>query len=129
MVVGACQSFQFFRQIACFHGNNRTLSKFEYWTFHLLIRVILNCAPTHSHLLPSTPTLSYPLQSTPTLSHPIPPTFIHSHPLPTTLDYSQYYYPYNCVLYCVLLLAYVLKLMNFTYCALFCLKCINNLYF
>ena len=57
-----------------------------------IIWVIRNRAPTHSHSLPSTPT--HP--------HPLPPTPIHSHPLPTILDYAQYYYPYNCVLYCAL---------------------------
>ena len=31
MVVGACQNFQFFRQITWFLGNDRALSKFRYW--------------------------------------------------------------------------------------------------
>ena len=39
-VVGARQSFQFFRQITCFLGNTRTLSKFKYWIFHHLISII-----------------------------------------------------------------------------------------
>ena len=39
-VFGARQSFQFFRQITCFLGNTRTLSKFKYWIFHHLISII-----------------------------------------------------------------------------------------
>ena len=35
MVNGARQSFQLFRQIAWFLGNNRGLSKFSYWIFAL----------------------------------------------------------------------------------------------
>ena len=34
MVVGARQSFQFFRQVIWFLENNRTLSKFKYWILH-----------------------------------------------------------------------------------------------
>ena len=34
MVVGARQSFQFFRQVIWFLGNYRTLSKFKYWILH-----------------------------------------------------------------------------------------------
>ena len=42
MVVGASQSFQFFKQIACFFffGKNRALSKFRYRILHYLINVI-----------------------------------------------------------------------------------------
>ena len=39
MVVAACQSFQFFRQIAWFLRNIRTLSKFVYWILHNLISI------------------------------------------------------------------------------------------
>ena len=39
MVVAARQSFQFFRQIAWFLGNIRTLSKFRYWILHNLISI------------------------------------------------------------------------------------------
>ena len=37
MVVGARQSFELFRQIAWFLGNNRTLSKFKYQILYNLI--------------------------------------------------------------------------------------------
>ena len=40
MVVGARQSFKFFRQIAWFLGNNRTLSKFRYPILRNLISII-----------------------------------------------------------------------------------------
>ena len=40
MVVGARQSFQFFKRIGWFLGNNRTLSKFRYRILHYLIRLI-----------------------------------------------------------------------------------------
>ena len=39
-VVGAHQSFQFFRQITWFLGNTRALSKFKYWILHHLISII-----------------------------------------------------------------------------------------
>ena len=39
MVVGARQSFQFFRQITWFLGNNRALSKFRYQILHNLISI------------------------------------------------------------------------------------------
>ena len=39
-VVGARQSFQFFRQITWFLGNTRALSKFKYWILHQLISII-----------------------------------------------------------------------------------------
>ena len=39
MVVGARQSFQFFRQIAWFLGNNRALSKFMYRNLYNLISI------------------------------------------------------------------------------------------
>ena len=39
VVVGACQSFQFFREIAWFLGNNRALSKFGYQILHNLISI------------------------------------------------------------------------------------------
>ena len=39
VVVGARQSFQFFRQIAWFPGNNRTLSKFRYRILYNLISI------------------------------------------------------------------------------------------
>ena len=39
-VVGARQSFQFFRQITWFLGNKRTLPKFKYWILHRLISII-----------------------------------------------------------------------------------------
>ena len=39
MVVGARQSFQFFRQITWFLGNNRALSKFRYRILYNLIRI------------------------------------------------------------------------------------------
>ena len=38
-VVGACQSFQFFREIAWFRGNNKALSKFGYQILHNLISI------------------------------------------------------------------------------------------
>ena len=37
VVVGARQSFQFFRQITWFLGKKRTLSKFKYWILHHFI--------------------------------------------------------------------------------------------
>ena len=40
MVVGARQSFQFFRQITWFLGNNRALSKFKYRILHKLISTV-----------------------------------------------------------------------------------------
>ena len=40
MVVGARQSFQFFRQITWFLRNARTLCKFQYWILHHLISII-----------------------------------------------------------------------------------------
>ena len=40
MVFGARQSLQFFRQMTCFLGNNRTLSKFKYCILHYLISII-----------------------------------------------------------------------------------------
>ena len=40
MVFGACQSFQFFRQITEFLGNNRSLSKFKNWILHHVISII-----------------------------------------------------------------------------------------
>ena len=40
MVVGARQSFQFFRQRTWFLGNKRALSKFKYWILHYLISII-----------------------------------------------------------------------------------------
>ena len=39
VVVGARQSFQFFRQIAWFLGNNRALSKFRYRILYNLISI------------------------------------------------------------------------------------------
>ena len=41
MVVGTRQSFQVFKQITLFLGNNRALSKFKYWILHYLISVII----------------------------------------------------------------------------------------
>ena len=38
-IVGACQSFQFFRQIAWFRTNNRVLSKFRYQIVYNLISI------------------------------------------------------------------------------------------
>ena len=40
MVVGARKSFQFFRQITWFLGNNRALSKFKNLILHYLISII-----------------------------------------------------------------------------------------
>ena len=40
MVLGARQSFKFFRQIAWFLGNKRALCKFKYWILHRLIGII-----------------------------------------------------------------------------------------
>ena len=40
MVVGACQCFQFFRQITGFLRNNGALSKFKYWISHHLDSII-----------------------------------------------------------------------------------------
>ena len=41
MAVGACQSFQFFRQLTWYFGNNnRALSKFRYQILHHAIRII-----------------------------------------------------------------------------------------
>ena len=40
MVVGARQSFQFFKQITWFLGNIRALPKFEHWILHYLICII-----------------------------------------------------------------------------------------
>ena len=37
MVVGVCQSFQFFRQNTWFLENNRTLTQFSYGILHYLI--------------------------------------------------------------------------------------------
>ena len=39
-VVGAHQSFQFFRQVTWFLGNKRALPTFEYWILHHLISII-----------------------------------------------------------------------------------------
>ena len=39
VAVGARQSFPFFRQIAWFLGNNRTLSKFRYRILYNLISI------------------------------------------------------------------------------------------
>ena len=39
-VVGARQSFQFFKQITWFLGNKRALPKFKYWILHHLISII-----------------------------------------------------------------------------------------
>ena len=39
-IVGARQSFQFFRQVTWFLQNTRALSKFKYWILHLLISTI-----------------------------------------------------------------------------------------
>ena len=41
MVARARHIFQFFRQIAWFLENNRTLSEFKYWIFHCLISIII----------------------------------------------------------------------------------------
>ena len=40
MVAGARQSFQFFRQVTWFFGNNKTLSSFRYRILHNLISII-----------------------------------------------------------------------------------------
>ena len=40
MVVGARQSFQLFRQIAWFLGNDRALSEFRYQILHYMISII-----------------------------------------------------------------------------------------
>ena len=40
MVVGARQSFQFFRQITWFLGMKRALFKFNYWILHYLFSII-----------------------------------------------------------------------------------------
>ena len=40
MVVGACQCFQFFRQITGFLRNNGALPKFKYWISHHLDSII-----------------------------------------------------------------------------------------
>ena len=40
LVAGARQHFQLFRQITWFLGNNRALSKFNYWVLHYLISII-----------------------------------------------------------------------------------------
>ena len=37
MIVGARQSFQFFRQITWFLGNKKALPKFKYWILHHLL--------------------------------------------------------------------------------------------
>ena len=47
MAVGARQSFQFFRKIAWFIGNNKALSKFRYRILHNLIS-ITNLSKNHS---------------------------------------------------------------------------------
>ena len=39
-VVGARQSFQFFRQITWFLRNTRAFSKFKYWILHHVINII-----------------------------------------------------------------------------------------
>ena len=39
MIIGACQSFKFFRQKAWFLGNKRALSKFRYQILHNLISI------------------------------------------------------------------------------------------
>ena len=39
-VVGACQIFQFFRQITWFLRNTRALSKFKHWILHHIISII-----------------------------------------------------------------------------------------
>ena len=40
MAIGARQSFQFFRQITWFLGNERILFTFKYWILHHLISLI-----------------------------------------------------------------------------------------
>ena len=40
MVIGARQSFQFFREITWFFGNKRALSILKYWILHHLINII-----------------------------------------------------------------------------------------
>ena len=40
MVVGACQRFQFFRQIAWFLGNSRALPEFRYQILNYMISII-----------------------------------------------------------------------------------------
>ena len=40
MVVGPCQSFQFFIQNTWFLGNKRALSKFRCWILHYLISIV-----------------------------------------------------------------------------------------
>ena len=40
MVVGAHQSFQFFRQITWFLGKNKVLPKFKYLVLHHIISII-----------------------------------------------------------------------------------------
>ena len=48
MVVGARQSFELFRQIAWFPGNNRTWSKFRYQIFYNLKVSITKVLKNHS---------------------------------------------------------------------------------
>ena len=40
MVIGASQSFQFFRGKTWFFGSKRALSQLKYWILHHLIRMI-----------------------------------------------------------------------------------------
>ena len=40
MVVGARQTFQFFRQIIWFFGNDRALPKSKWWILYYLISII-----------------------------------------------------------------------------------------
>ena len=40
MVIGARQSFQFFKKKFCFLGNKRDLPKFKYWIFASLLHHI-----------------------------------------------------------------------------------------
>ena len=48
MVVEACQSFQFFRQIIWFLENSRALSKFSYRIWHNLISITKLLKKNHS---------------------------------------------------------------------------------
>ena len=50
MIVGARQSFQFFRQITWFLGNNRALSRFRYRILHNLISIIILYKPPRATL-------------------------------------------------------------------------------
>ena len=51
MVVGARQSFKFFRQITWFLGNKRSLHKFKYWILHHWISIIK--LPNNSSVKPN----------------------------------------------------------------------------